>query len=91
MLAPKPRCVTDTHLTSTIVAANGNSSIMPLFGKFQFSEEHSGLKENDHTYFFHGTSHAVYTKQKNQFMLSWSSSIILCQPIQSWQFGIKTY
>ena len=90
MLASNPRRVTDTHLMSPIVAANGNGSIVPPFGKFQFSKEHSGLKENDHTYFYHGTSHTFYTKQKNQFMLSWSCSIILCQPIQSWQFGIKT-
>lgn len=85
MLASNPRCVTDTHLMSTIVAANGNSSIVSPFGKFQFSKEHSGLKENDHIYFYHGTNHAFYTKQKNQFMLSWSYSIILGQPIQSWQ------
>ena len=51
MLASNPRCVTDTHLMSTIVAANGNSSIMSPFGKFQFSKEHSGLKEIHHTYF----------------------------------------
>ena len=50
---------------STIVAANGNSSILPPFGKFQFSKEHSGLKENHHTYFKEQMT--LYTKQKKQF------------------------
>ena len=51
MLASSTRHGTDAHLMSTIVAANGNGSIVPPFGKFQFSKKHSGLKENHHTYF----------------------------------------
>ena len=65
MLASNLRHVTDTHLMSTIVAANGNGSIMPLFGKFQFSKKDSGLKENHHTYFMEQMT--LYAKQKNQF------------------------
>ena len=51
---------------STIVAANGNGSIVPPFGKFQFSKEHSGLKEIHHTYFME-QKHTLYAKQRNQF------------------------
>ena len=66
MLASSMRHGTDAHLMSTIVAANGNGSIVPPFGKFQFSKKHSGLKEQP-PHIFHGANHMLYAKQKNQF------------------------
>ena len=75
MLASNPRCVTDTHLMSTIVAANGNGSIVPPFGKFQFSKEHSGLKEIHHTYFMEQNIHSTPNRRT-------SSNIYREEPVQ---------